>query len=72
MLYEVITSIRAFSGENDLKAELAFFLRKHYERERQRILRDPSIDPAKKPFLNRQLMGKIEQLKRGKLVPLEG
>ena len=72
MAIAVDDSIRAFGGENDLKAELAFFLRKHYERERQRVLRDPSIDPAKKPFLNRQLMGKIEQLKRGKLVPLEG
>ena len=72
MAVAVDDSIKAFANESDLKAELAFFLRKHYERERQRIMRDPSIDPNKKPFLNRQLMGKIEQLKRGKLVPLDG
>ena len=72
MAVAVDDSIKAFANESDLKAELAFFLRKHYERERQRVMRDPSIDSNKKPFLNRQLMGKIEQLKRGKLVPLDG
>jgi len=61
-------TIKPFSGEAELHKELIFFLRKHYERERQRIMRDTAIDPKKKPFLNRQIMGKIDQLKRGKLV----
>ncbi len=71
MAVAVDDSIPPFGDESNLKAELAFFLRKHYERERQRVLRDPAVDAAKKPFLNRQLLGKIEQLKRGRLVPLE-
>jgi DNA primase len=61
-------TIKPFTNEAELHKELIFFLRKHYERERQRVMRDTSIDPKKKPFLNRQIMGKIDQLKRGKLV----
>jgi len=70
MAIAVDDGIKPFE-ENGLKSELAFFLRKHYERERQRLMRDPSVDANKKPFLNRQLLGKIEQLKRGRLVPLD-
>ena len=60
--------IHALGSSEALKAELLIFLRKHFERERQRVMKDPSIPSDKKFFLNRQILGKIAQLKKGELV----
>ena len=64
-------SIPILHGSEAVRAELAPFLRKHYERERQRIMHDPTIPTDKKIFLNRKMLGKITLLKQGKLVNLE-
>ncbi len=61
-------SIHTFDDDESLKNELVIFLRKHYERLRQSMMRDQSIPMAKKTFLNRKYLGKITQLKRGELV----
>ncbi len=64
-------SIPVFADSKTLKSELILFLRKYYERQRQALMRDPSIERDRKYFLNRQILGKIARLKRGELVGIE-
>jgi len=63
-------SIVSFKDEEALDAELIIFLIRHYERELKKINFTPNISFEKKAFFIRQLRGKIDRLKKGKLVSL--
>jgi DNA primase len=64
--------IHPFASSEDAKNELLIFLRRHYERERQKLMKDRTLPDEKKYFLNRKYLGKIAALKKGELVPFDG
>ena len=70
MAIAVDDSIKAFAGDDDLKAELITFLSQHYNRELKKINMQ-NLPFEKKAFLIRSYREKIARLKRGELVPLD-
>lgn len=62
--------IVSLKDEEALKAELIFFLIKHYEKEYKKINLQKKLSFEEKAFLIRKYRGKISQLKNGELVNL--
>ncbi len=61
-------SIAAYRDEESLHRELITFLTQHYNRKLKQIRMQSALTFEKKSFLIREIRGKIETLKRGKLV----
>ena len=61
-------SITAYSDEESLHRELITFLIQHYHRKLKRVQMQTELTFEKKSFLIREIRGKIDMLKRGKLV----
>lgn len=61
-------NIHTLKDEDALRAELIFFLTKHYERELKKVNIQTSVSFEEKAFYIRKFRGKIASLKRGELV----
>ena len=61
-------SIAAYRDEESLHRELLTFLTQHYNRKLKQIRMQSALTFEKKSYLIREIRGKIETLKRGKLV----
>ena len=61
-------SISAYSDEESLRQELITFLIQHYHRKLKLVQMQTELTFEKKSFLIREIRGKIDTLKRGKLV----
>jgi DNA primase len=61
-------SIAAYKDEESLNRELITFLTQHYNRKLKQIRMQGALTFEKKSYLIREIRGKIETLKRGKLV----
>jgi DNA primase len=69
MAISIDEQIKSLEDEEALKAELIFFLRKHYEREFKQVRFSSTIPDNQKSFYIRKYKGKIDKLKKGELVP---
>ncbi len=72
MAISIDAQIHAFESDAALKSELLTFLGNYYNRELKKIMSDNTLEFALKTFKIRSYREKINKLKRGELVALEG